>query len=374
MSENLKNLSGKPKINLDDPVEISGDSYWVGRREGTLLERNIFLRVFKRGGRSVNLIIDPGPPEDLVPMSQKVGKIIENLRKVNLVFLNHQDPDVCYNSGYLQKMNPNLLVLCSEDTWRLVRFYGLSSKNYRPVEKFKNLTVSLATGHVLSFIPTPFCHFRGATMIYDHETRILYTGDLFGGLSYKSDLYADESSWDGMKTFHQIYMPVQEGLKLAVKNIRALDPKPVMLAPQHGSIITGKWVDYYLDKIESLPVGLNLLLDSQQKDNYLVGMNELLAELSPFVDEMSLRNAMRVFAADGTFPNIIKADGLKVLDIKIDLETAVSKFVQALTQNLPDHRDMIEMVCIKVLLGRNIPLPEMFSGEVTESPEFFDVD
>jgi hypothetical protein len=133
-------------------------------------------------------------------------------------------------------------------------------------------------------------------------------------------------------------MPVQEGLKLAVKNIRALDPKPVMLAPQHGSIITGKWVDYYLDKIENLPVGLNLLLDSQQKDNYLVGMNELLAELSPFVDEMSLRNAMRVFAADGTFPNIIKAEGLKVLDIKIDLETAVSKFVQALTQNLPDHR------------------------------------
>jgi hypothetical protein len=35
---------------------------------------------------------------------------------------------------------------------------------------------------------------------------------------------------------------------------------------------------------------------------------------------------------------------------------------------------MIEMVCIKVLLGRNIPLPEMFSGEITESPEFFDVD
>jgi flavorubredoxin len=48
-------------------------------------------------------------------------------------------------------------------------------------------------------------------MIYDHETRILYTGDLFGGLSYKSDLYADESSWDGMKTFTRFTCRCRKG-------------------------------------------------------------------------------------------------------------------------------------------------------------------
>ena len=120
-------------------------------------------------------------------------------------------------------------------------------------------------------------------MMYDHETRILYTGDLFGGLSYQPDLYAGENYWEGMKAFHQIYMPTQEAISLAIKNIRALDPQPLVIAPQHGSLITGEWIEHYLKKLGMLPVGLNLLIESQNKENYIAAMNEMLLELSGLI-------------------------------------------------------------------------------------------
>jgi len=174
---------------LSKPIEISADTFWVGQREGSLLERNIYLRVFRQNGRpAVSLRIDPGPPADLMTLTKKVGQVLGNLRNVNLVFANHQDPDVAANAGYLQKLNPNISVVCSEDTWRLIRFYDLDPKRYYATERFKKNTLNLATGHTLRFVPSPFCHFRGATMLYDPETRILSTGDLFGARSYLPDL------------------------------------------------------------------------------------------------------------------------------------------------------------------------------------------
>lgn len=358
-------------IDSDRPVEIAPGTYWVGRREDTLLERNIFLRVFVKGGcDGVALLIDPGPPADLMALTKKVAAVIGDLRNVNLVFANHQDPDVSYNTAYLQKLNPNLTVLCSEDTWRLIRFYGLDPKRYFAVERFKRRAVKLATGHELRFVPTPFCHFRGATMLYDVETRILYTGDLFGGLSYTPSFWADERSWEGIKAFHQIYMPTQEAVALAVRNIRELDPPPSMLVPQHGGIIAGDLIASFLERLEHLPVGLNLLLDSQLKDNYIAAMNELLVELSAVVGSERIADAMKVFGADATFSSTIRADQKGIQDVKIDPRTAIEIFLTRLTQLLPQQDSAVEMAVIKVLLGRNIPLPENLRRDGAQSPAF----
>jgi glyoxylase-like metal-dependent hydrolase (beta-lactamase superfamily II) len=305
-------------------------------------------------------------------LTQRAQKLVGGLRNVQVVFINHQDPDVAYNAGYLQKMNPNLYVLCSEDTWRLIRFFGLKKDRYKAVEHFTDMKVSLQTGHVLSFIPSPFCHFRGAVMMYDHETRILFTGDLFGGLSYKPDLYADESYWEGLKAFHQIYMPTQDAIRLAVKNIRALDPAPLIIAPQHGSIIAGDFVKAYLDKIETLPVGLNLLLESQNKENFIAAMNEMLLELSAVLGAPRVSQSMRVFMNDGSFPNVLHATAQGVADIKIDPDTAIDIFVSQILAQNRDQASVAEVAIVKVLLGRNITVPESLIRAGQEAPEFFE--
>jgi len=83
-------------------------------------------------------------------------------------------------------------------------------------------------------------------MLYDPETRILFSGDLFGSLSFHQDIMFDERFWDGMKIFHQIYMPSKEALNYAIENARSLQPKPLMIAPQHGGLISGEWVDFVI--------------------------------------------------------------------------------------------------------------------------------
>jgi len=357
----------------DQIIKITDGTYWVGHRDGTLLERNTYLRVFEAKGKpSINLLIDPGPPQDFMEITRKVSEVIGDTRKLHISFLNHQDPDVAFNASYLQKANPHMQVLCSEDTWRLVKFYDLRQESYKAVERFPELKAKLSTGHKLQFVPTPFCHFRGATMLYDLETRILFTGDLFGGLSYQPDFMASERSWDGIKTFHQIYMPSKEALALAVKNIRNLDPAPVALAPQHGGIISGALVEHFLQKIEKLPVGLNLILDSRNKSNYLAAMNDLLIELARNLGVDSITKATKVFMEDGSFPNVIKATSHGISDIKVDLDTALGLFCNTLYKEMgDDKRSLIDMAVVKSLLNRNIPLPSMVYQEQEKQDELF---
>ncbi len=373
-AETEKKAVKVPEPDMDKPVEIAPGTYWVGRREDTLLERNIYLRVFTSGDKTVNLLIDPGPPEDLTPLVKKLSALIGGIRNLHVMFLNHQDPDVSYNSGHLQKLNPNCVVLCSEDSWRLVKFYGLDPNKYKSVESFKNMRVTLTTGHTLRFIPTPYCHFRGAVMLYDEETGVLFSGDFLGGLSFQQDLYASLESWDGIATFHQIYMPSQAALKHAVNNIREMEKAPVIVAPQHGSIIKKELVQEFLKRVDNLEVGLDLFLKAHTKKNYIAALNELLAEFSQTVDASIIPSALSAFMSDGSFPNAITVGNSGVTDIKVDAQYAVEIFLRELRQQTPsDLLDLVDISIVRVLTMWKIPLPEFMLSNSSPTESVFEV-
>lgn len=360
---------------LDQPVEIAPDTYWVGTREGSLLERNIYLRVFSGRDKTINLLIDPGPPEDLTPLVKKLSATIGGPRNIHAMFLNHQDPDVSYNAGYLQKLNPNNVVLCSEDSWRLVKFYGLNPSKYKAIEQFRNLEVDLKTGHHLQFVPSPYCHFRGATMLYDKETGILFTGDFLGGLSFKPDLFASKDSWNGISTFHQIYMPSQAAMRHAVSNIRSLETTPDILAPQHGSIITGDLVDDFLTKIEGLEVGLDLFLKEHTKENYIAALNELLVEFASIVHPAIISQALSAFRSDGSFPNAISVGANAITAIKVDAQYAIDIFLRELRSKTPEELlDLVDICIVKTLTMWKIPIPDALFGEIADQEDFFSTD
>lgn len=360
------------ELNLDEPVEIAPNTYWVARREGTLLERNIYLRIFSDGENSINMLIDPGPPEDLTPLIKKLSFMIGGLKNIHLMFLNHQDPDVSYNAGHLQKLNPDCVVLCSEDSWRLVKFYGLNPNKYKAIEQFKDFSVKMSTGQRLRFIPSPYCHSRGAVMLYDEETGVLFTGDFLGGLSFKPDLFATEDSWDGISTFHQIYMPSQAALLHAVSNIRDLDPVPKILAPQHGSIITGDLINDFLERIERLEVGLDLFLKERSIKNYIAALNELIAEFGQIVDPEIIPLFLKAFLSDGSFPNAISIGANGIIDIHVDVHHAVDIFLSELRSSTPPELlDLVDISIMKVLTIWKIPIPDAMVSKDTEETNFF---
>lgn len=253
------------------PVEIAPGTWWVGRREpGHIFYANPYLRVFKgtdpKQNRQVEfrLLIDPGSSADFSTVSSKVTAVSGSMEKISAIFYNHQDPDLTSSSAMITgRFAPKAAIICSEDTWRLIVHYNLPRARFVATDKFAS-GLQLPTGHKVLPVPSPFCHFRGAVMLYDPETRVLFTGDLFGGLTDANaqGIYADESDWNGIRAFHQIYMPSNAALARAVQTIRRLDPPVEIIAPQHGRIIKGPLVETFLNRMERLPVGMDIIDES----------------------------------------------------------------------------------------------------------------
>jgi serine/threonine protein kinase/glyoxylase-like metal-dependent hydrolase (beta-lactamase superfamily II) len=255
------------------PVEIAKDTYWVGKRDPkSIFHANPYLRIFR--GPSGDpaapfcLLVDPGSSSDFAVVSAKVGSLIGGMNKLSAIFVNHQDPDVGSSASVITaRYAPHASILCSEATWRLIVHFNLPHERFVDTDKFAR-GMELPTGHVLVPVPSPFCHFRGAVMLYDPETRVLFTGDLFGGLTPPEarGLWADESDWAGIRTFHQTYMPTNRVLVRAIDAIRRLEPEVEIIAPQHGRLLRGPLLTRFMDRLAHLPVGLDILDDVDDVD------------------------------------------------------------------------------------------------------------
>jgi len=344
-------------LNLDGPVEIGAGTYWVGSAAKELLKRNSYLRVFRGNKRTVNLLIDPGPSLDIEELSSKATMAVGGLSNVQFVYVNHQDPDVIGVAPKLLQLNPKLLFLMTEDTWRLVQYYGIPKSNFKAVEQFSNLKTVLLTGQELQFIPTPFCHFRGACMLYDRETRILFSGDLFGGIA-SSELMATGASWAGIKAFHELYMPNNEALRLAVKRIRELDPPPLFIAPQHGGIVSGPLVEQFLQKLSDLRVGLDIINSLDNKIPLLIAaINEILKAAREMLGAAVVKRVMQFFQPDGSYPSIFAlAQNDTVTDIKAEPFAAVESLARLLFKECRDgQRHALQLKILAIFVERDLP-------------------
>ena len=344
-------------MDSDSPVEIGQGTFWVGSSARELLKRNIYLRTFSGNGKTINLLIDPGPPVDFQILSSKTAQVIGNLSAVNLAFVNHQDPDVIGNAPQLLMLNKDLLFMMTEDTWRLVQYYGIPRDNFRSVERFADLTTVLVTGHTLRFIPTPFCHFRGACMLYDEETRILFSGDLFGGIA-ASGLTATAANWAGIKAFHELYMPGNVALRRAVKTIRELLPMPAIIAPQHGGIITGDLIEIFLKRMENLQVGLDIIgnIDDQAPE-LIVAINEILGASREMLGEASVQRVLELFKPDGSYPSIFAlSKNSTVVDIKAEPFAAVESLAKLLFRECSeDQKKALQLKIVVIFTEHNLP-------------------
>ncbi len=324
-------------IDLTLPVEIDRDIYWVGSSEEALLRRNIYLRVYQIKDKIFSMVIDPGPECDFDVLKKKVAAIIGDISRVNLVFINHQDPDVGPNAIHIQRVNPKALTLMTEDTWRLVQFFGLNPEKFRAVEKFRDMKASLKTksgiqpDYILQFVRTPFCHFRGSCMYYDVNSRILFSGDFLGGIS-TSELIAEEEHWEGVKAFHQLYFPSKEAVRYALQKIRQLDPPPLMIAPQHGGIIKGEMIDLFMGRMEKLAVGLDLIIDAETELSRILELtNELARVATKELGDAGMQEVFNVFNPDGSYPALFTLGSNKrIRDIKGNPAEAVDALVQVI--------------------------------------------
>lgn len=260
------------------PLQVLDDCWMVGyRNPESFLQCNTYIRTFRQFGGHRNVCIDPGSPFDFEMIRSYIEELCGGMSEVHAMTINHQDPDVAGNAQRFCEANPEIEMLVSQDVWRLLQHMLLTPGSVR---LSSGRTTTITSQQPFQFVPTPFCHFRGAMALYDPEHRVLYSGDLFGGLNRAGQVHllATEEDWRGISQFHQIYMPSREVLRYAVREILNLRPKVEVIAPQHGHIITGDLVGQFLEQMHELPVGLDLLSEHWDSEN-LAGYTAIIQRL-----------------------------------------------------------------------------------------------
>ncbi|MCU0654532.1 MAG: protein kinase [Polyangiaceae bacterium] len=361
------------------PVEIAPDTYWVGKRDpSSIFHSNPYLRVFrdsKSPGQRFAMLIDPGSSSDFAVVHSKVSAVLGPSSQLSALFINHQDPDVGSSAPVLcARYAPQAKVLCSEATWRLIMHFGLPRERFVDTDKYPS-GFRLPTGHLAIPVPSPFCHFRGAVMLYDPATRVLFSGDLFGGLTAEGaqGLWADQSDWSGLRAFHQTYMPSNRAIAPIIRKIRALDPPVEIIAPQHGRLLRGDILHRFLEHLEHLPVGLDLLEEEQSPD-LLIAWNSVLhrvlstaeALLGPEVQE-------HLLACDALQGVLIAEQGR--LSLQSMGRWAVSTVVNVLTAGQPPSvSNPIKIEAMTAAEQFDLPSPDLHIDDAEGSESLIEID
>jgi flavorubredoxin len=301
------------------PVQIAPSVWHVGKKDfNNPFYSNPFLRVIPgqksiptmgvKGRRLSSLLVDPGSSAGFAIVQAKVMQLLGSLDRIKGVFLNHQSPDAgSSTSQIIGRYSPKAFCITSQEVWQLVQNSNIPNSNFIDTQNFHypgGFTLANKRFHV---IPTPFCHFSGAVMLYDPESRVLFSGALLAGLDYsdQTTLWAKEKDWDGIKYFHQTFMPNKIALQMAVAAIREIIPSVEVIAPQHGKILRGDIMHEFLNRIADLPVGVDLLsskiapISNSERNAWNTILNRAVNTLSSVTGEDEISKLMHYSELQG---------------------------------------------------------------------------
>ncbi|MBF0541386.1 MAG: diguanylate cyclase [Nitrospirae bacterium] len=261
------------ETSYNKPVQLAERIWWVG----AYLKDDSFQchpYLIENGDQSI--LIDPGSNITIKETLRKIEKIIP-FKNIRYFICHHQDPDITASLCLIDSMieRKDAMVITHWRAEALLKHYGLKTPFYRIEEHNWKLIAGTRT---LRFVYTPYLHFPGAFVTYDVEECILFSSDIFGGLTNNWTLVAqDEGIIDGIRLFHEHYMPSREILNSGLQRIEKLHLK--MIAPQHGSIIPHHLIEFVINSLKNIDCGLFLLSERETNIHYLSKVNKLLSDL-----------------------------------------------------------------------------------------------
>lgn len=207
-------------------------------------------------GRGV--LLDPGGVHLFSRVIAAVSRHI-SLADIDKIFFSHQDPDVSSGIALWMGVTPAQIYISSLWTRFLPHFGIVDSTRIVPIEE-TGRTLNLSSGQKLTFIPSHFLHSVGCYSLYDERSKILFSGDI-GAAVFKDQQYNFVDDFEAHRPlidqFHRRYMTSGAVLKKWVAMVSRLTIDYV--APQHGAVYRGEAVGKFLNYLESLSCGIDLM-------------------------------------------------------------------------------------------------------------------
>ncbi|GAB0057859.1 hypothetical protein SIID45300_02193 [Candidatus Magnetaquicoccaceae bacterium FCR-1] len=243
----------------DRPIRIANNVYWVGYDDPvSRMSCNPYLLV----DQDEAVLIDGGSRPDFSTVMRKILQAGVAPSRIHYLIYQHYDPDLCGSLPNLEEMidRADLKIISKSENNYFIKHYGCKSVLHCIDAMERRLT--LPSGRTLQFIPTPYAHSAGSFMTWDAQARILFTSDLFGGVSVcgesdqlflqlpavchtcnhachqRQTLQCDQTRQPcpvvGICQFHRQVMPSCRAVRLALSQVQAIDP--AIIAPQHGAL------------------------------------------------------------------------------------------------------------------------------------------
>lgn len=289
-------------------IEIAPRIFWVGSYiAGDSFQCHSYL--IENGDGSI--LIDPG---SLISFPQTLAKVEQVIPFGHIKYFvcQHQDPDITASLPLIDSMinRPDAVIVAHWRSNALIKHYNIST----PLECVEDMGWVLEDGDLnLRFILTPYLHFAGAFITFETVSKTLFSSDIFGSIDEHWDLYLEkEGNLEGIRLFHQHYMPSREILSHGIKKIRALEP--AIIAPQHGSILTGPMMEQTMDMLSDLDCGLYLISKEDTSVRKLALLHRVLKD---FLNTLSLSRDFSDIASQ-LFSHI--SEVLPLDDLSFDVE------------------------------------------------------
>ncbi|MBT3235762.1 MAG: hypothetical protein HN353_07410 [Bdellovibrionales bacterium] len=246
------------KYNNEDPIELAPGVFHLGVSD----EKNSFANIpYLITSGDEAMVIDPGSavPEFYQVVLTKLKKALNgDLKRIKHVVVQHQDPDLCAAIPLLEKeLEPDYQLHAPLEARVILQHYGMKQKSSTLDEGNQ---ITFGQGRTLTFVMTPYCHFIGSMVSYDHQSKVLFSSDAFGGFSDQNNLYATQHYPVQLESFLGEYLGSKRALEYALKRIEQVDKLYgiEMICPQHGCVIPKELISEYIAFAHKLKVGAQI--------------------------------------------------------------------------------------------------------------------
>lgn len=185
-------------------------------------------------------------------------------RQLSAILASHADPDIIASLD--RWMTATTAPIYISRVWeRFIPHFCKTGKTGGRVIGIPDAGVRIPIGtSELIALPAHFLHAEGNFQFYDPVSHILFSGDL--GASLGTGAQAGQyittlaPHLGRMEAFHRRYMVSNKVLRHWVQMVRGL--KIDMIVPQHGSPMRGAAVREFIDWVEALACGIDLMTDA----------------------------------------------------------------------------------------------------------------
>ncbi len=226
---------------MEQYQDISSNVFWVGVKHPEL---KVFDELFPtHNGTTYNSYIVRGEQKTALidtvkePFTDEFMAKVEaavGLDQIDLVVINHTEPDHSGALCHLLERRPDLPVYCSRPAQNFLSQLLNAPFNAQVVSDGDEIDLG---GKTLRFLLAPYLHWPDTMFTYLVEEAMLFSCDAFGAHYCARQLYDDQIP-DFSKDFHFyfdcIMRPFKDKVRAAVAKVDALDLK--LICPSHGPI------------------------------------------------------------------------------------------------------------------------------------------